>query len=246
VASLFGLLLGATATALGVLVSWWLVPVYLLGMIWLLLPAEHLAAWRQRRATASGGLPGKSPLRNANEPLPEPARVDWVQDAGETIRAGVAGEPAAAVLTRPRRKRAPRKPRGPAVAAEPAVATWVQVGPGRFVRVETAGPAPDPADSAVLNEPTADELEGETAVEDAAPSEAVQDALEMEETPQESHPVEADAMNRFDEEPGSTGDDPPAACWEGSEEPLDDEGADVDPDDWDDPGAGEDREAGDW
>lgn len=141
-AGLMGLLLGVTATALGVLVNWWLVLPYLLVMVWLLVPEGQLTAWEQSL---------KAPR---SSPVPPPVatevseRISRAEPAPAMDHDG-AGAAIEAVAVKPKttkRKRTTRKSRAVAVAPEPVVATWVQVGPGRFVRVEVAEP---PADSPV-------------------------------------------------------------------------------------------------
>jgi hypothetical protein len=208
-ASLLGLLLGATATALGVLVSWWLVPPYLLGMIWLLLPEGVAADWRRRLRAARPADEATTVPRPGPEGKPEPNRADRPVRRPATVATEGAPEPATAAavaVAPPRRKRATRKPKVAPVTAEPVAATWVQVGPGRFVRVEVGGPPAEPAGAPV---PEPGILESPEAV--GLESDPVADPQF---TQAEDFPDEAPAHSEDESEPGNFVEDgasePPA------------------------------------
>ncbi len=142
------LLIAATSLVLGWQASWWLVPIYLSIMAWLLAGGES--------------NPGVDP------------RVEPSENQAETLGAVVANAASEMAAPTPRKSRAGtttprrRRPRKIKPAAEPAfstTSTWVQVAPGKFVRVEAAETAADgPSESPDLAETPAD-----PASEDARP-----------------------------------------------------------------------------
>lgn len=214
VACLLGLLLGVTATALGVLVSWWLVLPYLLIMVWLLLPAGQVAAWTRALATPQNGASvAAAPREPVAAPAPAEPAPSW--DVSPPT-AAVATE---TVVAKPRRRRASRRSRVPVEVAEPVAATWVQVGPGRFVRVEVSEPPASESSEtseAVASEPVSspEGLSNESPAPDETSPEMVTDAIaDLDSEPagpdaEEAAPAEIfhDVEESFDLEEASEGD----------------------------------------
>jgi hypothetical protein len=138
-APVLALLVGLTSIAVGSL-SVWLIPPYLAVMTLLL--ADFLPS--RRREVAS---PGKSCDASTVESAPSQA----VSEAATTTVIGqeaVETEPVssgpAAVAVSPKRK---RKRKATQESVAPAPARWVQVAPGKFVRVEADPTLPDPTDA---------------------------------------------------------------------------------------------------
>lgn len=129
------LLIIAASLALGWQGSWWLVPGYWLVMSWLLLGGESRTVLSTpvdngSLETETPGCDG-APTASPGEPLPD-------VDTAASRKAGPN-----------RARRRARKPR----AGEPvATATWVQVAPGKFVRVEVSSSVPE-ASLAASGEP---------------------------------------------------------------------------------------------
>lgn len=118
------LLVAATGFAVGATTSFWLVPVYLLVMGWLLVGFPSAKA---------SSLPAAAP---AND-FAAPADTPDVSSPSEEVSAPAAEPPAKrAAKPRARGTRAPRTKPKPEPEAPRLMATWVQVAPGKFVRVE--------------------------------------------------------------------------------------------------------------
>ncbi|MBV8267949.1 MAG: hypothetical protein JO252_16610, partial [Planctomycetaceae bacterium] len=153
-AGFLGVLIGLTSLALALWASSWLVPPYLLLMALILFPPG--------RGGDTAGLEGPRP-----RPVPNPegaddrAKVEGDQQApAEPVPlAEVSGVPETApepgpVAAKARRGRG--RGRGKATAAvEPsgASATWVRVGPGKFVRAEIPDPTVEESAPAIEAEP---------------------------------------------------------------------------------------------
>lgn len=113
-------LVGLTSLAVGATTSPWLVPPYLAAMAWLLVSPPP------RRATAGAAIDSPSP-RAELEPLPPQEAA-----AADEIPPGAVPKP----KTGRGRGRKPRAKAKPEVLVEKTAATWVQVAPGKFLRVE--------------------------------------------------------------------------------------------------------------
>lgn len=130
-------LIGGTSAAMGWSIGWWLVPFYWLAMYGLIIGAVGGAA---------GPREAPPPVLPVQDPESPPAP------------AGASVEAAPALFTTesaaPKRKRT-RKPkaRAPEVVLE-AEPTWIQVAPGKFVRVENAPAAPTGGDDATTGGPS--------------------------------------------------------------------------------------------
>lgn len=174
-------LLGATACAVAS-VSIWLVPTYLLLVVAILTaprgPRGSTAAPGSSRRFIGIGRshalaePGRAPgADRANETgSPEPASdagADPASPDDANANADANSPPASlrpdpaesAVPAKPRRSRArSRKTAKPAVepAAEAAPVTWIRVGPGQYVRSDTANQGPPPAPNEPVPETQAD------------------------------------------------------------------------------------------
>jgi hypothetical protein len=121
-------LVAITTVVLGWAGSVWLVPPYLLLIGWLLVPSRH----QQRTLDATTA---ETAITELVEQLPDSVQAEHVPtgDSLESLSSKTA-------KTRTRRSRARPKVKLPQDLDTPA-ATWVQVGPGKFIRVEGPGPA---------------------------------------------------------------------------------------------------------
>ena len=142
-------LVTGTCWVVASLLTVWLVPPYLVALGWILFPSAGSIprpGWGKRdqavateslaldpvrdRADGSGG--GGSPSSTAGSP-PLGADPELNPDSPG---------PTATATAKPKRARSrSRKVKPPADAVEVAPATWVEVGPGKFVRVETPSAA---------------------------------------------------------------------------------------------------------
>jgi hypothetical protein len=168
----WGLVLGTSAAVAAV--AWWLVPPYLALMAFLLLePAGRRVSATNpagpRSATSGVSIPGGAP--------------DPAESAGS-------GDPSASTDAAPAPKakrggkgRGSRKARP---AFEPAPAAWVQVAPGKFVRVEPGSPTGEsgPYHSLPPGSPTPSPAEAVPGPHDA-PTEAALEHPHLETTPAE-------------------------------------------------------------
>ncbi len=151
----FGLaaLVAGTSWVVADLASAWLVPPYLVVMALILLPSNDATrrrneASRVNRPPRGVDLPSNSRVRSAGDGLADPLDSsepsstpnDGTTDGGATAsKVEQEGGSASATASKSKRGRSrPRKPSKPADPAELAPANWVEVGPGKFVRVEAA------------------------------------------------------------------------------------------------------------
>lgn len=159
-------LIGLTSLAVGATTSIWFVPPYLAAMGWLLLaPARPVEGTR-------------TPAQSAHEETP-------VADAVEEPMLEVPAEPA------PKPKKGRGRGKSKAKAKEspvvpPMIATWVQVAPGKFVRVEVPAPVETADDMPSEPEPTPIVVE----VVEAIPDEPAPVIADGEESIQASDEVE--------------------------------------------------------
>src|SRR5262249_32805451 len=132
----------------------WLVVPYLALMAWLLAP-EH-APRDLARAVAGIGEPADAGVERLLDPseaevalrsLSEPGEAGDLSVAASSAQDATSGSASVAVKAKRGRGR-PRKSKTgtpqAAVVAPPTEATWIRVGPGKFVRVE--GPVANPPD----------------------------------------------------------------------------------------------------
>ncbi|MFO0959518.1 MAG: hypothetical protein U0800_19140 [Isosphaeraceae bacterium] len=115
----------ATAAVAGWAVSWWIVPPYVALMAWLLLPADE-----RDKSAGSATVPPAPTIEVGPTSAAVPAPIDEPS-------------PVAATPTRPAKARKPRarskakdKEPTPSVVV-PVSVNWVQVAPGKFIRVES-------------------------------------------------------------------------------------------------------------
>jgi hypothetical protein len=133
------LLTAGTSWAIAASASIWLVPPYLILMAWLLYPSTGRPSGVLEEADESQS----DPLRTA--------RTDEASDRSDVSRQGLAsagsfeeGSVPETSVSPAKARRAKGRPRKVKPAPiEPTEATWLQVAPGQFVRVEAAG-SPDP------------------------------------------------------------------------------------------------------
>lgn len=150
-------LIALTSLAVGATTSPWLVPPYLVAMGWLLLtPAPSRPVEGEAPSTES-----PSSLAESSHPGPE--------EAPATLGPGVEAEavPSPAEPPRPRKSRARGKGKAKAKAATPAErppATWVQIAPGKFVRVEQPPTAPVGEEGEPVAEPATTDIEAATSL----------------------------------------------------------------------------------
>jgi hypothetical protein len=152
-----------TSLALAVSVSVWLVPPYLGLMAWILLPARDRRGDALRPtgqavprpkvaeeiAGGSTGIADAVDVAPADPPVEPPSSAESLADQAEPA------DPPALKTKRGRGRG--RKAKG--VVDPPAGVTWVQVGPGKYVRVETASPTAAPPSQTPEAEPTAEDRE---------------------------------------------------------------------------------------
>lgn len=127
--AVLAVLIALTSLAVGATTSPWLVPPYLAAMAWLLLtPGSQTPA-----------VAPSSPAGRAGEADDEPTTES------EPVAVPEAEPTTAEAPAKPKKKaRSKAKPKAPPVPeAPPMMATWVQVAPGKFVRVEVPAPAPE-------------------------------------------------------------------------------------------------------
>lgn len=131
-----------TSIALASLVTAWLVPPYLVLVAWILFPlgkersnarepAAAISTPHQVKEASSNVVAAQAGDTAVFEPPPEPST-----EAESLVEEAESTEP---VSLKSKRGRA-RSRKGKGSVEPPANATWVQVGPGKFVRVESASP----------------------------------------------------------------------------------------------------------
>jgi hypothetical protein len=125
--------MAGTSWAVASWVSPWLVLPYLILMALLLFPSTG----RPPGEPASGGSDASDPLRSARpaEGLDDP---DTLSDGPDSSGLPEEGSEQAASSKPARARRGKGRVKKARPAPEPAEATWVQVAPGKFVRVEAA------------------------------------------------------------------------------------------------------------
>ena len=131
---MLALLMAGTSWAIASCASIWLVPPYLILMAWLLFPSVGRAS-----GTSAETEPGASDSAG-------PATVGGASDIPDTLRDGPASAgpseggsepgPSSSPLKARRSRGRAKKAKQPAI--EPLEATWVQVAPGKFIRVEVS------------------------------------------------------------------------------------------------------------
>ncbi|SIO56573.1 hypothetical protein SAMN05444166_5258 [Singulisphaera sp. GP187] len=145
-----------TSLALAITVSVWLVPPYFILMVWILAPAQG-----PRDPAPALPEPGSQQVSDVESLLePSESEIGLRSQAEPVVAAASPSEIAAepdggndpnpvAVKTKRGKGRGRKAKGGPVVEPAAASATWIQVGPGKFVRVE--GPStntemqPEPA-----------------------------------------------------------------------------------------------------
>jgi hypothetical protein len=150
----------STSLALAVTVSAWLVPLYLVLMVWILAPARGPHDLVQASAE-----PGSIPLAGkASRRDPSEAEIDSRSGAeldpsacsmaeGTTDQAAVPDPETVLVKTRRGKGRGRKAAKGSAtVEPAAATATWIRVGPGRFVRADGPNASPPAADESGTSE----------------------------------------------------------------------------------------------
>ncbi|WP_422924155.1 hypothetical protein [Singulisphaera sp. PoT] len=191
-------------------VSQWLVPPYFLMMVWLLYPG------RSPRETAPACSEGEASAEGSatlERPEPTPAEIDLRSPPGadlpvpamdtdpEAVQTEKAPEPAA-VKTAKRGKGRGRKAKAAAVIEPPEGATWIRVGPGKFVRAD----GPTAAESSLATTEAGSETEPATLP--IVPTSSADD-VRIESTPTFDLPVEVaesvESLNEaIDAPPGAT------------------------------------------
>lgn len=146
--AVLGLVIVATSVLLAILGSIWLVPPYVVLMIWLLAPAVATARAKPANTGPQSNAPPESTVSCADH-VPASSDVEPAAPQDAPVQA--------ATPTRRRRSRKSARERSPEPSASPAqpVATWVRVGPGQYVRVE----GPLATDDQVVTQPTEQAIE---------------------------------------------------------------------------------------
>lgn len=148
----------ATALVAGWAVSWWIVPPYVALMAWLLMPADD--------RTRAGEPARTEPLPTEPNVAVEPTLATVESSAEDTDRPSTST--AIPKPTRARKSRSRSKSRdreSSPIAHEPMTVNWVQVAPGKFLRVESPQ-APSSQES--VSETVRTEIEPETPWNDGA------------------------------------------------------------------------------
>lgn len=152
-------LIALTSMAVGATTSPWLVPPYLVAMGWLLLaPSANRPETSEVLATAPAERLSTSsePISDPVETPVEPAEIPVIDESPKP---------------RKKRSRAKGKTKAKIVAqVERSEATWVQVAPGKFVRVEVPIPPPTEAPDAVEVGPPEENLDANPAEVDSEPN----------------------------------------------------------------------------
>ena len=136
---MLALLIAGTSWAVASWVSAWLVPPYLILMALILSPSTPNSTGRHQREPASEGLESSDNLRPAStgrEASTTPILDGWpglVRELRKTT-----GRSRAPRRSPPRARRGKARAKKAKPLPELAEATWVQVAPGKFVRVEAA------------------------------------------------------------------------------------------------------------
>jgi len=138
--TLLGVLMVLTILALAVTVSVWLVPPYLVLMAWLLLPSRG-SRDLSRESLDQEAWPEPSVEEDVFLSSGQPEVV--IHSGGVREEGGDSSDPLAeekgsdTAVVKTKRKGRGRKAKGKAIVEPSSVsATWIQVGPGKFVRVE--------------------------------------------------------------------------------------------------------------
>jgi hypothetical protein len=167
-----------TSVVVGAAISWWAIPPYVLVMAWLLLSPV--------RPSGIGGA------------LPELDQSTVAADAVAEGAGPVEGPSAQAKSRRPRARARVKTP--PTVVPEPLEVSWVQVAPGKFLRVEQVAamsdhvvPAPDAVSTEGEQEAPAAEVEATedeqvVAMPEAAPADDDRVVPTCEDVPSEEGP----------------------------------------------------------
>ena len=142
--------MAGTSAAVGSWVSWWLVPPYLALMAWLLAPSagrprgssasdDPNPSKNSRSARPAGALDGEgqSDDDEDEDPASDPSASAGGDEAGS--EPGTSPKPAKARRGKGRPRKAAKSP------TQPTEATWIQVAPGKFVRVEASDESPEQA-----------------------------------------------------------------------------------------------------
>ncbi len=212
------------ATSLAVAsVSVWLVPPYLALMAWLLFaPARprvesgSLAAGREVGARVAVEAGVGAIATSSRDATNRSGTTDGASPSAESDSEHVATETSDADPASPRPRRGKGRGRGRSKANPPAPermsVTWVRVGPGKFVRVET--PESAPAESTdTPSDPVASEVETPEATSDDAVTQVDPDAEPLADSRESSETVdvvEAPQAEALDAESSATVEEPPS------------------------------------
>ena len=201
--AMLALLMVGTSWAIASNASIWLVPPYLLLMAWLLSPTD------QRAQDQHGRDESLRAGDKAASAADDPSALDSNPDAARSSDA-IDDPTAPATPSAPKGKRKGRARKVKPPAFEPTEATWVQVAPGKYVRVEAsepsapAGPHGSPDGElveSVVPPPTLSETEDARAFEPQAeplPESRLEPAIETESEP---------SPDLSDDEPDFKGED---------------------------------------
>jgi hypothetical protein len=172
-------------------VSTWLVPVYVTAMVFIFVP-PRAQTLEGSRGVAAPGEPASAegPTRGA----PRPSRradppADGPPEASAPGTGPSASGPAAAKARRRSRARKPTKSGSePAAAASPA--TWIRVGPGKFVRADLHAQAAD-AETPPQPDPATGPSPAQAPGEGLSPNDSPEASVPIEEPARADAPIEA-------------------------------------------------------
>jgi hypothetical protein len=162
-------------------ISPWLVPGYLLLIVATVYSPDHRSVPRRANESSDGLDDSRVDRPPSTDEASDPESAVGTQESREGADSA-SGEATAveAATTKTRRGRGRSRAKS-RTAPEPNPATWVQVAPGKFVRVE--GPGAVPPGLAVEATKTADEVAGEVVSEGAeSPAEPIVEQLTALET----------------------------------------------------------------
>lgn len=134
--AVLALLAAGTCWVVATWASAWLVPPYLILMAWILLPAAGHPQSGGPAGTGPDPSDALGPAPSAEAPVDRPAPEATDAPAGVSVGADPAAE---STLTKGRRGKGKAR-KGKAIAESREV-TWVEVAPGKFVRVEAPRPS---------------------------------------------------------------------------------------------------------
>jgi hypothetical protein len=177
---LTGVLVVATCLTVALYASAWLIPPYLVAMVFILGVPQGLRLWMRPRGEhtptrAAGAGATDSRVRRATRPDPAGFDPDATSSAADAADDAPASPPDAPG-SKPRRGRGRGRKTKPGPVFEPTgvTATWVRVGPGKFVRADAATNPPEDSSEPPGPEPDPEPVAA-VAADDSSPADAARE-----------------------------------------------------------------------